>query len=116
MFYFDPILMNYILSNLLINALKYSPGGGEINLEVTTVRNNLCITVKDRGIGILPEDIPYLFEPFYRGANTANIPGSGLGLSIVFKTVEMQKGNIEVSSADGQGTIFKVMIPLLKEK
>lgn len=114
-FYCDPNLIRFIISNLLINAFKYTREGGEISLLVTTVRNKLYFTVKDSGIGILPEDIPYLFEPFYRGSNITDISGSGLGLSIVSKSVEMQKGKIEVSSTKKEGTIFKVMIPITKE-
>jgi PAS domain S-box-containing protein len=115
-FYLDPNLMHYVLSNLLINAFKYSPNGGEVSLKVSVLRSNLTIVVKDRGIGISAEDLPFLFEPFYRGANVGNVPGSGLGLSIVQKTVEMQNGKIEVRSAKNTGTIFTVGFPIKKEK
>jgi len=115
-FYLDPNLMQYVLSNLLINAFKYSPNGGEVSLKVALHRNKLRIIVKDCGIGISPEDLPFLFEPFYRGANVGDVPGSGLGLSIVQKTIEMQNGKIEVSSIEETGTIFTIEFPIKKEK
>jgi len=114
-FYLDQNLMHYILSNLLINALKYSPNGGVVSLEVAIIKNMLNIKVKDSGIGITSEDIPFLFEPFYRGSNVNDIAGSGLGLSIVQRTVEMQNGRIEVNSVENSGTTFNVMIPVKKE-
>ncbi|MEM9980797.1 MAG: HAMP domain-containing sensor histidine kinase, partial [Cyanobacteria bacterium P01_D01_bin.2] len=71
--------------------------------------------VRDQGMGILPEDTPHLFEPFHRGKNVSNIPGTGLGLSIVKQFVEFQRGEIEVESELGIGTVFRVMLPLVGE-
>ncbi len=114
-FYLDESLTRSIISNLLINAFKYTPNGGEISLKIDQVNNRLQITVQDSGIGIPPGDIPFLFEPFHRGTNTNNIPGSGLGLSIVQRILAMQNGKIEVSSVENSGTTFNVTIPITEK-
>jgi signal transduction histidine kinase len=80
------------------------------------VKKTLQIIVKDSGIGIPARDIPYLFESFYRGANSNNIPGSGLGLSILQRKVEMQNGLIEISSVENKGTIVKIDISIESDR
>lgn len=111
-FYLDQNLLHYILSNLLINALKYSPDGGMVRLSLTEAKNKLHIKVEDSGIGIPENEIPFLFEPFYRCSNISDIPGSGLGLSIVEKTVSMHNGKIKVKSIETKGTAFEVTLPI----
>ena len=107
----DETLLSLILSNLLSNALKYSPGGEQVLLEVNCTLGELTISVEDHGIGIPAEDLPNLFHTFFRASNVDNITGYGLGLSIVKKSVAAHKGTITVESQQGKGTRFTVVLP-----
>ncbi len=107
----DFSLIRQIAVNLVGNALKYSPGRLDIQVTVDINLDNLTIKVKDQGIGILPEDQPLIFDLFYRGANTVDRRGLGLGLFVVKRLVEAQNGTISVDSAPNQGTTFTVTIP-----
>ncbi|MGA7720565.1 MAG: PAS domain S-box protein [Ignavibacteriaceae bacterium] len=106
----DPKLLNHILSNLLTNAVKFSPSGGDIVLSVEDENDFIKFTIKDSGIGIPAEDISKLFEPFFRAQNSAGIKGTGLGLSIVKRYVELHNGEISLESEPGKGTMFFVKI------
>jgi len=108
----DQTLLRSILTNILSNAIHYSPPGSEIQLSVARRKQRVVFQVTDKGVGILSEDRPHLFEPFHRGKNVSNIPGTGLGLSIVKQFVELQRGEIQVESELGRGTVFRVMLPL----
>jgi signal transduction histidine kinase len=107
----DDKLLRFILGNLLSNALKYSPDGGEVRLALHATAQALALSVADPGIGIPPEDLPRLFEPFHRGRNVGTLPGTGLGLAIVRKAVDLHGGHIEVDSTPGAGTRFVVTLP-----
>ena len=108
----DQTLLRSILSNILSNAIRYSVEGSVVQLSLCQRKHQAVFRIKDQGMGIMPEDYPYLFEPFHRGKNASNIPGTGLGLSIVKQFVELQKGDIKVESELGVGTTFRVMLPL----
>ena len=108
----DEKLLRHIFTNLLSNAVKYSPQGGTIHFEVTCQKEEAIFQVKDEGIGIPLEEQQRLFEPFHRAKNVGNIPGTGLGLSIVKRLVDLQEGNIVVTSRVGVGTTFTVTLPL----
>ncbi len=108
----DPTLTRFTLVNLLSNAFKYSPQGGKISLEITEKKQELQISVSDNGIGIPEEESNHLFEPFYRCSNVGEIPGTGLGLSIIKRSVELQKGQISYSPNSGNGSIFKIDLPI----
>ena len=108
----DEKLLRSMLSNLLSNAIKYSPQGGNISLSLEFQSDNLIIKVQDQGIGILLEDQKQLFEPFHRGKNVKTISGTGLGLVVVKKCVDLHQGNISVSSEVGRGTTCVITIPL----
>jgi PAS domain S-box-containing protein len=108
----DEKLLRSMLSNLLSNAIKYSPQGGNISLSLEFLLDNLIIKVQDQGIGILLEDQKQLFEPFHRGKNVKTISGTGLGLVVVKKCVELHQGNISISSEVGSGTTCVITIPL----
>ncbi|MGA7720145.1 MAG: PAS domain S-box protein [Ignavibacteriaceae bacterium] len=108
--YADPKLLNHILSNLLTNSLKFSPAGGDIALLVEDECDNIKFIVTDNGIGIPSEDVPNLFEPFFRARNSSGIKGTGLGLSIVKRYVDLHNGEISLESQPGQGTKFFVKI------
>lgn len=111
-FYLDTKQIQIILFNLLSNAVKYSPSGGNIQLDVQKSNRDIKIIVKDEGIGIPKDDIPKLFESFFRAQNAYEIRGTGLGLHIVKSSVEMHGGAIEVESQEGSGTTFTVSIPI----
>ncbi|GBO52808.1 hypothetical protein APA_609 [Pseudanabaena sp. lw0831] len=108
----DEKLLRSMLSNLLSNAIKYSPQGGNISLSLEFLSDNLIIKVQDQGIGILLEDQKQLFEPFHRGKNVKIISGTGLGLVVVKKCVDLHQGHISVSSEVGRGTTCVITIPL----
>ncbi|WP_292868052.1 ATP-binding protein [uncultured Nostoc sp.] len=107
----DAKLLRQILSNLLSNCLKYSPLGSTVRFSVTTSNEQAIFQTQDSGIGIPPSDIEHIFEPFHRATNTANIPGMGLGMSIVKQAVDLHGGEITVESAIGAGTSFTVILP-----
>ncbi|MEO1396618.1 MAG: HAMP domain-containing sensor histidine kinase, partial [Cyanobacteria bacterium J06634_5] len=110
----DEKLMRSILSNLLSNAIKYSPDGGVVALTLVFAPEGVEIWVKDQGIGIPLADQKRLFEPFQRGKNVRNVSGTGLGLMVVKKCVELHQGEIVINSEVGVGTtcIVKLPVPL----
>lgn len=108
----DAALLRHILTNLLSNALKYSPQGGEIRFKLNCHNNTAIFQVQDHGIGIPTNDQMHLFETFYRCGNVGKIQGTGLGLAIVKKCVDLHQGRIEVYSQHGAGTTFTVALPL----
>lgn len=107
----DPNLVQYILVNLLANALKYSPSDGHVRFEVACEDDHLVFRVSDNGIGIPEHDQAQLFQPFHRATNARGINGTGLGLSIVKNYVETHHGNIEFVSETNRGTTFTVRLP-----
>lgn len=107
----DKILKNIML-NLFSNASKYSPQGTSIHLHSLVANNHVTISVKDRGIGIPEADQKKLFTEFFRAGNVNGIQGTGLGLNIVKKYVELLTGNISFVSKVGEGTTFTVEFPL----
>ncbi|HIK32854.1 MAG TPA: hybrid sensor histidine kinase/response regulator [Oscillatoriales cyanobacterium M4454_W2019_049] len=107
----DESLLHHILGNLLMNAIKYSPNGGQILLEIIGEEKQVIIRVRDRGIGIPATELPKLFQTFYRASNVEDIPGTGLGLAIAKKCTETHGGTISVESELGIGTTFTVTLP-----
>jgi PAS domain S-box-containing protein len=108
----DEKLVRSILANLLSNAIKYSPQGGEVRVDLSFEPNHVRLRVQDQGIGILTEDQKQLFEPFHRGKNVRTIPGTGLGLIVMKKCVDLHQGTIHISSQVGQGTTCTVTLPI----
>ncbi|MFM7573625.1 MAG: sensor histidine kinase, partial [Snowella sp.] len=108
---FDPKLLRQILTNLLTNAIKYSPPGSNINLNLKIEELKLIFEIKDQGIGIPVDDLNKLFTTFHRATNTGNIQGTGLGLAIVKKCVDLHQGEIEVHSILNQGSTFTLRLP-----
>jgi signal transduction histidine kinase len=124
--YVDRDKVKQVLFNLLINAAKYSPRGGEIALSIEEATDLppdhpqgrfLVVTVRDQGIGIAPEDLPRIWERFYRvdNTNTRRIGGTGLGLSITRALVELHGGRIWVESTLGQGSAFSFTLPVVAD-
>jgi signal transduction histidine kinase len=124
--YVDRDKVKQIMFNLLINAAKYSPRGGEIALSIEEAAELpaehppgrfLLVTVRDQGIGIAPEDLPRIWERFYRvdNTNTRRIGGTGLGLSITRALVELHGGRIWVESIAGKGSAFSFTLPVVAD-
>lgn len=108
----DGRLLRQIFTNLLSNALKYSPKGSEIHFRLQVTEELAQFEIQDRGIGIPGCDQARLFEAFHRGKNVGMIAGNGLGLAIVKQSVDMHQGQIEVTSQEHQGTTVRVSLPL----
>jgi len=108
--FIDKHLLKNILINLLSNAIKYSPKDKNIDLSLTT-NNHIDIKVVDYGIGIPEEDKGHMFSRFFRAGNATNIQGTGLGLNIVKRYLDLMGGNIDFESKLGEGTTFIVFIP-----
>jgi two-component system heavy metal sensor histidine kinase CusS len=109
----DPVRLRHVIYNLLDNAIKYTAEGGSVELAVTQSNGSVRLHVSDTGIGIAEEHLPHVFERFYRAdkARSRAAGGTGLGLSIVQSIVAAHGGNVEVTSAPGEGTRFVVEIP-----
>lgn len=110
----DANLMNQVWLNLLINSIKFTPDGGSISLKLSEQGKQAIFSISDSGIGISAEEQVHIFERFYKAdkSRTRTKEGSGLGLSIVKKIVEIHHGAINVQSAPGKGTTFIVSLPL----
>ena len=100
-----------MMINLISNAIKFSPLDGTIEVSVTSNDLELMLCVKDYGIGISKEDQEHLFERFFRGHNASNIQGTGLGLHIVSRYLNLLNGTIEVKSEIEKGTTFCAHLP-----
>ncbi|HEY9657189.1 MAG TPA: PAS domain-containing sensor histidine kinase, partial [Allocoleopsis sp.] len=108
----DEKLLRSMLSNLLSNAIKYSPQGGDVHLILEYRHSMVLLQVQDHGIGIPIEDQNQLFEPFHRGKNVRTISGTGLGLVVVRKCVDLHQGTIRIVSKVGVGTTCIIALPL----
>ncbi|HAA27834.1 MAG TPA: hypothetical protein DCE56_09440 [Cyanobacteria bacterium UBA8553] len=97
---------------MLSNAIKYSPEGGIIQFDLLCTDSEAIFSIQDSGIGIPKEDLEQLFESFNRASNVGMIPGTGIGLTIVKKCVELHAGKITVESELGVGTTFTVTLPM----
>ncbi|MBA3870978.1 MAG: PAS domain-containing sensor histidine kinase [Anaerolineae bacterium] len=107
----DVKMMRRALTNLLTNAIKYSPEGAPVNMELAYADCQAIIKISDHGIGIPQEDLPRLFEPFSRASNVGGIPGTGLGLAIAKQAMDLHGGSITVASELGKGTTFTIILP-----
>lgn len=107
----DRGLLRQVFVNLLTNAMKYSPEGGTIRVQLVGETSQVVLYMKDEGIGIPQEDQARLFRPFCRGSNVGSITGTGLGLHIAKIAVELHGGTIELKSQVGKGTLFTVCLP-----
>ncbi len=107
----DPELIESMITNLISNALKYSPPQSAIDISASIEDGMIVLIVCDHGIGIAESEIEHICEPFYRGDNTQDVPGVGLGMSIVQYAVKAHHGTIHVKSSLGVGTTFTILLP-----
>jgi PAS domain S-box-containing protein len=108
----DETLLRHIFTNLLSNAVKYAPPGSQVHFSVRRDAGDVVFELRDHGIGIPAEDQKRLFEAFYRAGNVGDIPGTGLGLVIVRRCVDLHNGTITVESTPGSGTTFLVRLKM----
>jgi len=108
----DAARLERVLDNLLANALKYSPAGGDVEVRVTREGDAAMIAVRDHGLGIPAADLPHVFAPFQRGSNVGRIEGTGMGLAGARHIVEAHGGVLTVESAEGVGSTFTARLPL----
>lgn len=109
-------LLESCLDNLMENACKYTPNGGQVALTVNLEDNQAKIVVQDSGKGIPKEELPYIFDRFHRGVDTQSIPGTGLGLAIVREFLKRMNGTISVESTVGIGTKFVIQLAVQKRQ
>jgi PAS domain S-box-containing protein len=114
--YGDEKLLRSIFSNIISNAIKYSPNGGQIQCYLSFREKSVQIQISDRGLGIPVADQKQLFEPFYRGKNVSHIAGTGLGLAVVQKCVELHGGSIKIRSEVDRGTEVTIFLPQCPRK
>jgi PAS domain S-box-containing protein len=107
----DQHLLDHIMQNLVGNALKYSAPGSEVSCDVRESGGQIQLTIADRGIGIPEKDQERLFEAFHRAGNVGTRLGTGLGLNIVLRAVELLEGQIDFQSKEGKGSTFTVTLP-----
>lgn len=107
----DKKLLKNILFNLISNAIKFSPENKTIEIGAGLKKNEVCISVKDQGIGIPAAEQKHLFERFFRAHNATHVQGTGLGLNIVAKYMELMNGQIDFTSEENKGTTFSLTIP-----
>jgi two-component system sensor histidine kinase BaeS len=103
--------MHQVITNLLGNAAKFTPAGGRVTVSTGTDGAQARLTVADTGVGIAPDQLPHIFERFWRGTTPMRAAGSGIGLAIVAELVRGHDGEIEVSSTPGEGTVFVISLP-----
>jgi two-component system sensor histidine kinase ResE len=110
---FDPDRIEQVMTNLIDNAIRHTPEKGVVKVTEHSDERGLFIEVKDSGSGIPEEDLPFVFERFYKAdkARTRGRSGTGLGLAIAKNIIEAHKGHITVQSKLGQGTTFSIFIP-----
>jgi two-component system sensor histidine kinase BaeS len=114
--FWDAPRLERVLGNLLGNAIKYSPEGGEITIRIAREEHGdpatAILSVEDRGVGIPQADLSLIFERFRRAGNVESFAGSGIGLAGAKRIVELHGGTIAVTSTEGQGSTFTVRLPI----
>ncbi len=107
----DPHLLHHIVSNLLSNAVRYSPAGRPVIIRIAAEATQTVIDIEDHGIGIPSDDLARIFQPFERGTNVGNTPGTGLGLNIAERMAGLLAGTLTARSTLGTGTCFTLLLP-----
>ncbi|MDH3580125.1 MAG: PAS domain-containing sensor histidine kinase, partial [Hyphomicrobiales bacterium] len=104
--------LDQVFTNLLSNAMKYSPGGTDVTVKGWCEGDTAIVTVQDKGLGIDEDDLPKMFTRFFRAKTSTGIPGTGIGLNLVKALIELHEGKISVQSRKGLGSIFTVQLPV----
>ena len=110
----DPVRLKQILNNLLSNAIKFT-ASGEVCLSASRQGDELCLAVRDTGVGIPPEEQARVFEAYYRGNNAGNTSGEGIGLYLAKENLQQIGGSIDVASKPGHGSTFTIHLPVNRE-
>jgi signal transduction histidine kinase len=105
----DPVRIREVLANLIANALRHTPNGGKVEVAASVSGNKIAVSIRDTGTGIPPEDLPHIFDRFYRSEQSR---GMGLGLAIAKYLVAAHNGEIVAESEPGKGTAFRFLLPL----
>lgn len=108
----DPGRVHQVIANLLSNALKFTPSGGEVQMTLSALGGTARLEVIDSGLGIAPGDQPHVFDRLWRGPGTAGTVGSGIGLAVAAELARAHRGSIEVASEPGKGSRFSLILPL----
>jgi two-component system sensor histidine kinase/response regulator len=108
----DPLSLSEVFVNVIGNAIKYSPNGSKVLLRAERQADKILVSVKDKGIGISPDDLPHIFDGFYRGQSGKASEGQGIGLAISRQIVDAHGGSITVESELGKGTTFLIVLPV----
>ena len=114
----DPARLKQVVVNLLDNAIKYTPESGKVSISVVKQDGRAVLEIADTGIGISPDDLPHIFDRFYRAdkARSRQMGGTGLGLSIVRSICLAHDGQVKVESTEGEGSVFHIELPLARNK
>jgi two-component system, OmpR family, sensor histidine kinase SenX3 len=107
----DPVLLEQVVAILLSNAIKYSPADRPITVSAFTRNDGITLTIKDQGMGIPSEDLPYLAKPFFRASNARSTPGTGLGLSLARHILDLHGGRLNIESQEARGTAVTIFVP-----
>jgi signal transduction histidine kinase len=108
----DPDMLRQIVGNVLSNAIKFSPPGGDVRIKGESRDGQAVLTVSDRGRGIAPDEREKIFEPYYRARNSRGVHGAGIGLYVARKFVEHHRGTIRIDGALGAGTLVTIRLPV----
>ena len=107
-------MMEHVWMNLISNTIKFSHDGGHIFISSSQTENNISVTIRDEGIGISPSEIGHIFDKFYQADTAHSSVGNGLGLSLVYRIIQLSGGSISAKSEIDRGTEFTVTLPLLR--
>jgi signal transduction histidine kinase len=108
----DRTRLEQVAANLIDNAVKYTPAGGRVDVEVLADDQHARLMVRDTGLGIRPDELPHIWNRLFRGDTSRTERGLGLGLSLVKAVVEAHGGTVEVESEPGKGSVFTVSLPV----
>lgn len=108
----DPMLTEQALSNLVSNALKYSDRSQSVSVKAWMQRNIVFLSVQDHGVGIPADELPHIFDQFFRARTAQGVAGTGIGLSFARQAIRLQGGDIDIKSQEGQGSTFTIRLPV----